>query len=176
LLTPPSPLSAAVLHKGADHPIKAGVARGTSPMRRHHKRGRDHLNGSEKQTMAEESSAGFSEQFKELVTQNEQRMKAIQEQIAGQWESQRKAIADLIEQQWKAQQKAIADLIEQQRNGKIADQWEAQRKAITDRVEQQWNAQLKAITDLAERQWDAQKKAIEDAQNAIGGVFRPKPE
>ena len=84
--------------------------------------------------------------------------------------------ADLIEQQWKAQQKAIADLIEQQRNGKIADQWEAQRKAITDRVEQQWNAQLKAITDLAERQWDAQKKAIEDAQNAIGGVFRPKPE
>ena len=111
--------------------------------------------------MAEESSAGFSEQFKELVTQNEQRMKAIQEQIVGQWESQRKSIADLIEQQ---------------RNGKIADQWEAQRKAITDRVEQQWNAQLKAITDLAERQWDAQKKAIEDAQNAIGGVFRPKPE
>ena len=107
-------------------------------MRCHHKRGRDHLNGSEKQTMAEESSAGFSEQFKELVTQNEQRMKAIQEQIAGQWESQRKAIADLIEQQW--------------------------------------NAQLKAITDLAERQWGAQKKAIEDAQNAIGGVFRPKPE
>ena len=118
--------------------------------------------------MAEESSAGFSEQFKELVTQNEQRMKAIQEQIAGQ--------SDLIEQQWKAQQKAIADLIEQQRSGKIADQWEAQRKAITDQVEQQWNAQLKAITDLAERQWDAQKKAIEDAQNAIGGVFRPKPE
>ena len=96
--------------------------------------------------MAEESSAGFSEQFKELVTQNEQRMKAIQEQIAGQWESQRKAIADLIEEQWKAQQKAIADLIEQQRSGKIADQWEAQRKAITDQVEQQWNAQLKAIT------------------------------
>ena len=94
--------------------------------------------------MAEESSAGFSEQFKELVTQNEQRMKAIQEQIAGQWESQRKAIADLIEEQWKAQQKAIADLIEQQRSGKIADQWEAQRKAITDQVEQQWNAQLKA--------------------------------
>ena len=76
----------------------------------------------------------------------------------------------------RAQQKAIADLIEQQRSGKIADEWEAQRKAITDQVEQQWNAQLKAITDLAERQWDAQKKAIEDAQNAIGGVFRRKPE
>ena len=130
-------------------------------MRCHHKRAKIIKTGSEKQTMAEESSAGFSEQFKELVTQNEQRMKAIQEQIAGQWESQRKAIADLIEQQ---------------RSGKIADHWEAQRKAITDQVEQQWNAQLKAITDLAERQWDAQKKAIEDAQNAIGGVFRPKPE
>jgi hypothetical protein len=82
--------------------------------------------------------------------------------------------ADL--QQWKAQQQAVADLIEQQRSGKTADHWEAQRKAITDQVEQQWNAQLKAITDLAERQWDAQKKAIEDAQNAIGGVFSPKPE
>jgi predicted nucleic acid-binding Zn-ribbon protein len=107
-------------------------------VRCHHKRAKIIKTGSEKQTMAEESSAGFSEQFKELVTQNEQRMKAIQEQIA--------------------------------------DQWEAQRKAITDQVEQQWNAQLKAITDLAERQWDAQKKAIQDAQNAIGGVFRPKPE
>ena len=99
------------------------------------------------QTMADESSTGFSEQFKELVTQNEQRMKAIQEQIAGQWESQRKSIADLIEQQWKAQHQAIADLIEQQRSGKTAEHWEAQRKAITDQVEQQWNAQLKAITD-----------------------------
>jgi hypothetical protein len=43
-------------------------------------------------------------------------------------------------------------------------------------VEQQWNAQRKAITDLVERQWNAQKKAIEDAQNAIGGMFRRKPE
>ena len=50
------------------------------------------------------------------------------------------------------------------------------RKAIADQIEQQWNAQRKAITDLAERQWNAQKKAIEDAQNAIGGMFRRKPE
>jgi hypothetical protein len=113
----------------------------------------------------------------ELRRAHQQPAPAIQEQIGGQWESQRKAITDLIEQQRKAQQKAITDLIEQQRrSGKLAEHWEAQRKALTDQVEQQWNAQLKAITDLAERQWDAQKKAIEDAQNAIGGVFRPKPE
>jgi hypothetical protein len=49
-------------------------------------------------------------------------------------------------------------------------------QAIADQIEQQWNAQRKAITDLAERQWNAQKKAIEDAQNAIGGMFRRKPE
>ena len=53
--------------------------------------------------MAEESSAGFSEQLKELVTQNEHRIKTIQGQIADQWEAQRKAIADLVEQQWNAQ-------------------------------------------------------------------------
>ena len=47
---------------------------------------------------------------------------------------------------------------------------------IADQIEQQWNAQRKAITDLAERQWKAQKKAIEDVQNAIGGMFRRKPE
>ena len=84
--------------------------------------------------MAEESSAGFSEQFKELVTENEKRMKAMQDQIA--------------------------------------NQWEAQRKAISDQVEHQ----RKAMTELVERQWNAQKKAIEDAQNAIGGMFRRKPE
>jgi hypothetical protein len=27
-----------------------------------------------------------------------------------------------------------------------------------------------------ERQWTAQKKAIEDAQHAIVGIFRPKPD
>ena len=59
---------------------------------------------------------------------------------------------------------------------KTADQWEALRKVIADQIEQQWNAQRNAITDLAERQWNAQKKAIEDAQNAIGGMFRRKPE
>ena len=56
---------------------------------------RDHLNGREKQTMAEESSAGFSEQL-------EKRMKAIQDQ----WEAQRKAVADMVERQ----KKAIEDL------------------------------------------------------------------
>jgi hypothetical protein len=52
----------------------------------------------------------------------------------------------------------------------------AARQAIADQIEEQWTAQRKAITDLAERQWNAQKKAIEDAQNAIGGMFRRKPE
>ena len=48
--------------------------------------------------MAEESDAGLSEQIKELVTENEKHMKAIQDQIANQWEAQQKAIGDLIEQ------------------------------------------------------------------------------
>jgi hypothetical protein len=143
----------------------------------HHKAGRDHLNRREKQTMAEESHEGLSEQIKELVTQNENRMKAIQDQIANQWEAHEKAFGDLIEQQRKAQQ-AIADLLEreQKRSVKMADQWEARRKAIADQIEQQWNARRKEFTDLAERQRNAQKKAIEDAQNAIGRIFRRKPE
>lgn len=72
--------------------------------------------------MAEESSAGLSEQFKELLTQSENRMKAIRDQIA-----------------------------------------------------EQWDAQWKAVADLVEEQWNAQKKAVEEAQSAIGGMFRPKP-
>jgi hypothetical protein len=111
---------------------------------------RDHLNGREKQTVAEESSAGFSEQF-------EKRMKAIQDQ----WEAQRKATADLIEQQWNAQKKAFEDLLEQQRNPQIAEWWDAQRKAVADLADQQ----RKAVADMVERQ----KKAIED-------LFRRKPE
>ena len=148
------------------------------PVQCHHKAGRDHLNRREKQTMAEESDEGLSEQIKELVTESEKHMKAIQDQIAHQWEAQQKAIGDLVEQQWKTQQKAIAELLErgQERSVKTAEQWEALRKAIADQIEQQWNAQRKAITDLAEGQWNAQKKAIEDAQNAIGGLFRRKPE
>lgn len=91
--------------------------------------------------MAEESHAGLSEQIKELVTQNEKHMKAIQEQIAHQREAQQKAIGDLIEQQWKAQQKAITDLLErgQERSVKTAEQWEALRKAIADQIEEHWH-------------------------------------
>ena len=77
---------------------------------------------------------GLPDQFKELVTENEKRMKAIQDQIANQLEAQRKAISEQIEHQ------------------------------------------RKAFTDLVERQWTAQKKAIEDAQHAIVGMFRPKPD
>jgi predicted DNA-binding protein YlxM (UPF0122 family) len=69
-----------------------------------------------------------------------------------------------------SQQKAFADFLEQQRSVKIADHWEAQRKAISEQIEHQ----RKAFTDLVERQWTAQKKAIEDAQHAIVGIFRPK--
>jgi hypothetical protein len=54
--------------------------------------------------MAEESSAGLSEQLKEMMAQNEKLLKAIQDQIADQLEAQRKAIADLVE----AEQKTIA--------------------------------------------------------------------
>src|SRR4029453_3034531 len=115
--------------------------------------------------MTEESSAGIPAQFKDMMTENEKRIKAIQDQIANQWDDQRKTIADLIE----AQQNAVADFLAQQGSPKIAEQGEAQRKAIADQVEQQWNDQRKAITELVEKQWDAQKKAIEDAQNAIGG-------
>jgi hypothetical protein len=42
-------------------------------------------------------------------------------------------------------------------------------------VEEQWDAQQKAVADLLERQRNAQKKAVEEAQNLIGGMFRPKP-
>ena len=111
---------------------------------------------------------GLPDQFKELVTENEKRMKAIQDQIANQLEAQRKAVTDLVE----SQQKAFADFLEQQRSVKIADHWEAQRKAISEQIEHQ----RKAFTDLVERQWTAQKKAIEDAQHAIVGIFRPKPD
>ena len=106
---------------------------------------------------------GLPDQFKELVAENEKRMKAIQDQIANQLEAQRKAVADLVE----SQQKAFAEFLEQQRGVKIADHWEAQRKAISEQIEHQ----RKAFTDLVERQWTAQKKAIEDAQHAIGGIF-----
>jgi predicted DNA-binding protein YlxM (UPF0122 family) len=111
---------------------------------------------------------GIPDQFKDLVTENEKRMKAIQDQIANQLEAQRKAVTDLVE----SQQKAFADFLEQQRSVKIADHWEAQRKAISEQIEHQ----RKAFTDLVERQWTAQKKAIEDAQHAIVGIFRPKPD
>ena len=65
-----------------------------------------------------------------------------------------------MEQQWNAQKKAVEDLLEQQRNPEIAAWWDAQRKAVADFFEQHWNAQ---------------KRAVEEAQNAIGGMFRPKP-
>ena len=146
-----------------NHP-RSGLALGAV----HHKEGRHHLNGRDKQTMTEQPSAGLPDQFKELVTENEKRMKAIQDQIANQLEAQRKAVADLVE----SQQKAFAEFLEQQRSVKIADHWEAQRKAISEQIEHQ----RKAFTDLVERQWTAQKKAIEDAQHAIVGIFRPKPD
>jgi hypothetical protein len=164
-----------LLDERAEPPGQDLVA--AQPVQWHHKAGRDHLTRREMQTMAEESDEGLSEQIKKLVTQNEKQMKAIQDQIANQWEVHQKAIGDLIEQQRKAQQ-AIADLLEreQKRGVKMADEWEARRKAIADQIEHQWNARRKAMTDLAERQWNAQKKAFEDAQNAIGRMFRRKPE
>src|SRR6201988_1667102 len=70
---------------------------------------------------------GLPDQFKELVTENEKRMKTIQDQIANQLEAQRKAVTDLVE----SQQKAFAEFLEQQRSVKIAHHWEAQR---TDRA------------------------------------------
>ena len=61
----------------------------------HHKAGQDNLNGRDKQTMTEQP--GLPDQFKELVTENEKRMEAIQDQIANQLEAQRRAVADLVE-------------------------------------------------------------------------------
>src|SRR6476469_6449537 len=134
------PLPGRGLHEVADHPIKPRP-RGNHPRSGFsvgggatNKAGRDHLNGRDKQTMTEQPSAGLPDQFRELATENEKRMKAIQDQIADQLEAQRKAVADLVE------------------------------------------SQQKAFTDLVERQWTAQKKAIEDAQHAIVGIFRPKPD
>ena len=46
--------------------------------------------------MTEESSAGLPDQFKELATENEKRMKAIQDQIANQLEAQRKAVMEAM--------------------------------------------------------------------------------
>ena len=168
------PLPGRGLHEVADRPIKPGP-RGNRPRSGFsvgggatNKAGRDHLNGRNKQTMTEQPSAGLPDQFRELATENEKRMKAIQDQIANQLEAQRKAVADLVE----SQQKAFADFLEQQRSVKITDHWEAQRKAISEQIEHQ----RKAFTDLVERQWTAQKKAIEDAQHAIVGIFRPKPD
>ncbi len=65
--------------------------------------------------MAKESSAGISEQLKDLLAQSENQMKAIRDQIAEQWDAKRKAVTDLVDQQWDAQKKAVADLLEQQR-------------------------------------------------------------
>ena len=165
------PSSGSGLHEVAEHPIKPRP-HGNHPRSRlalgavHHKEGRHHLNGRDKQTMTEQPSAELPDQFRELATENEKRMKAIQDQIANQLEAQRKAVADLVE----SQQKAFADFLEQQRSVKITDHWEAQRKAISEQIEHQ----RKAFTDLVERQWTAQKKAIEDAQHAIVEKFRPK--
>jgi hypothetical protein len=57
--------------------------------------------------MAKESSAGISEQLKDLLAQSENQMKAIRDQIAEQWDAQKKAVADLLEQQRKAQKEAV---------------------------------------------------------------------
>jgi hypothetical protein len=133
------PLPGRGLHEAADHPIKPrprenhprsvfSVGGGAT-----NKAGRDHLNGRNKQTMTEQPSAGLPDQFRELATENEKRMKAIQDQIANQLEAQRKAVADLVE----SQQKAFADFLEQQRSVKITDHWEAQRKAISEQIEHQ---------------------------------------
>jgi hypothetical protein len=74
--------------------------------------------------MAKESSAGISEQLKDLLAQSENQMKAIRDQIAEQWDAKRKAVTDLVDQQWDAQKKAVADLLEQQRK--------AQKKAVEE--------------------------------------------
>ena len=82
--------------------------------------------------MTEQPSAELPDQFRELATENEKRMKAIQDQIANQWEAQRKAVADLVE----SQQKAFADFLEQQRSVKIADhgRLSARRSAIRSSI------------------------------------------
>jgi hypothetical protein len=69
---------------------------------------------------------------------------------------------------------AVEDLLEQA-NPQIAEWWDAQRKAVADLVDEHWDAQRKAVADFFEQHWNAQKKAVEEAQNAIGGTFRPKP-
>lgn len=67
--------------------------------------------------MTQDSGAGFAEHIKELVTQGEKRMLALQDEIAKRWEAQQKAIADRIEQHLEAQKKAIEDA--QNRLGEI---------------------------------------------------------
>ncbi|HUH69150.1 MAG TPA: hypothetical protein VLZ05_09885 [Mycobacterium sp.] len=81
-----------------------------------------------------------------------------------------------MEQQWNAQKTAIADLVEQQRNSQIAERWDAQRKAFADLVEQQWDAQRGRRSRIWWNSSGTQKKAIEEALNAIGGMFKRKPE
>ena len=56
------------------------------------------------------------------------------------------------------------------------------RKLVEDQLRQAnpeiaewWDAQRKAVADFFEQHWNAQKRAVEEAQNAIGGMFRPKP-
>jgi hypothetical protein len=112
--------------------------------------------------MAEESSAGFTDRIKEMLAQSEQRLTAMQDEIA-----------ELVEQYWQAQLKTVTDMWEQQQqSAKFAEHWEARQKAIADQIEERWKTQQKAITDMLEQRWNAQKKAIED----IGGMFRRKPE
>ena len=106
--------------------------------------------------MAEESSAAFLDRVKELLTQNEARMKTVQEQIAGQWDTQHKAIADLVEGQWNAQQKAISDLIEQgqDQTAKIADRGisaQGDRRSGRAAVERAAEVDLGLDRDSAER-------------------------
>ena len=58
----------------------------------------------------------------------------------------------------------------------LVTEFENRTKAIRDQIADQWEAQRKAVADLVEQQRNAQKKAIEEAQNLVGGMFRPKSE
>ena len=118
----------------------------------------------------------FSEQFKELVTQNEQRMKAIQEQIAGQWSlsgpgdrgPDRAAVEGPAEGARGPDRAATERQDRRPLGGSAEGDHRSGRAAVERPTESDHGPGGTAV--------GRPKKAIEDAQNAIGGVFRRKPE
>ena len=119
----------------------------------------------------------IADQLKDLVTEFENRMKAIRDQIADQWEAQRKAVADLVEQEWNAQRKASR--ICSNSGGRNAQSVEAvgdtQRKEVADLIQQQWENRRKEVADMLEQQRNARRRRSRKRRIWSAGCSGPSP-